>query len=87
MIEESIFYILGSIFFGIVIIFLLIVVFYWIKILKNFNEVSKNIKETSIIFKEKTEGISGIITGLTVLVEKIIKFFSQKEKNKKGQNS
>lgn len=83
---EDIFYVFAAFFFGVITILICIISFYWIRILRDISKVISTLKETGSALKEKIEGISGILIGITSLIEKIAKGYYKKKKGKKRES-
>jgi len=60
---------------GLITVFLGFVFFYWIKILKDIAKITSDLKETGRVLKEKTEWISGVLTGVISFIEKFSKTY------------
>lgn len=81
MILENIFYILISVLVTLAIVFLCMVLFYWIRILRNFSKVSENFREMGAMLKNRMEGLTGILTSIITIAERVAGVYQRKRKS------
>lgn len=80
MIEQTIFYILGSVFFGLAIVFLYSLGYFWFRILRDFSEMSSDLRDAVNTLKEKVEGLASFFSAGIALVEKLVEAYQKKKK-------
>ena len=83
MLEQTIFYILGSVFFAIVIVLLLAFLYYMIKILREISEITMTVQQIVEDIKTRVESLSAVMAGIVTAVDKIKKNLEEKSKSKK----
>lgn len=80
MSEIEIFYITASVFLAVATVMICAAGFYLIRILRNFQRASSNLRDISTDLKEKIEGLSGIVAGMMILLQRVAKAYFQKKK-------
>jgi SNF family Na+-dependent transporter len=70
MLEQTIFYILGSLFFALSIGILVVIAYYLTKLLKDISSIGENLESVVNTLKEKVEGLTGVIATAIAVIEK-----------------